>query len=261
MHRRRPPDRAGRARRPAARRRWAATSWRSRPPNAFDGMALTDAAVHPPRPPGRSAQPDPHRRRRRHGHAGRGRRDRPSAAARSSSPASSASRSTRCSPRSSRATRRPVRPPRRPTIRPDTTRATARARRRAEPPRRPRHEGARDDDPAPAGPRRQGAGRGHAPAGRARQPRVRAVPDHGRLRARLQRRAAAARDRRRHPAGVGPAVRRRGLPGPRRWRAAHQRGRPGRGHRGGRAWPAARPTSWSSRRPTPRRSSAPASSR
>ena len=53
-----------------------------------DGMALTDLPFIRARPPGRSAQPDAHRRRRRHGHAGRRRRDHRSAVARSCSPAS-----------------------------------------------------------------------------------------------------------------------------------------------------------------------------
>ena len=60
-----------------------------------------------------------------------------------------------------------------------------------------------DDDPPPAGAGREGAGRGHPPARRAGQPRPRAVPDHGRVRSRLQRRAAAAGDRRRHPTESG----------------------------------------------------------
>ena len=65
-----------------------------------------------------------------------------------------------------------------------------------------------------------------APAGRAAQPRPRTVPDHGRLRTRLQRRPTAARDGRRRPTRLRPADRREELPGTRRRRAPHQRRRP-----------------------------------
>ena len=70
------------------------------------------------------------------------------------------------------------------------------------------------DRPASAGVRRQGARRDAPPAGRDRQPGPRPVPDHGRVRARLQRHPPAARDRRsssRRPSR--PADRRRDLPG------------------------------------------------
>ena len=104
-------------------------------------------------------------------------------------------------------------------------------------PRRPRHEGARDDDPAPAGARRKelvevirrpGAlvslvfgpflimavfGLGYNGERRPLETVVVIPPQSG------------------LPSDAG------GLPGPRGRRAAHQRGRPGRGHRGGRAWP------------------------
>ena len=50
------------------------------------------------------------------------------------------------------------------------------------------------------GRRPQGAHRGPAPAGRGHQPHSRAVPDHGDLRRRVQRRPPPARDGARHPA-------------------------------------------------------------
>ena len=70
-----------------------------------------------------------------------------------------------------------------------------------------------------------------------------------------------ARDGRGHPPELGPADRRRDLPGARRRRAAHPGGDRRRGGGRGRAWPMAAPTWSSSPRLMRRRSSGPASSR
>ena len=93
-------------------------------------------------------------------------------AARSSRPASSGSRSTRSSRSSSPATTTSAAP---------SEAAGGRRRPTADPTRRPRHEPLQDPDPDPRD-RRQGARLDPPPAGRAAQPRPRAVPDHGHLR-------------------------------------------------------------------------------
>ena len=268
----RPADRPGDARRaapPGGRRR--RHRGRDRGACSTAGL-LADLPVVRARPPGRPAAPDGHRRRRRDGDARR-RRRRSSArggeVVERARGAAVVRRGLRGARR--RGTRRP-RPRRRCAgrrRRADDAGRRRRAdavRRRPSPSRRTRRRGGRgmraldDDDPPAPRARRQGARRGRPPAGRAGQPGPRAVPDHGRLRPRLQRRPAAARDGRRHPARVRPADRRRGYQdlaggGLHIARSSPTRRRPRP------AWPTAASTSSSSPRPTPRRSSGPASSR